>query len=137
MVKKSRTRKRSPKREPNSLEMQVIKECKRRKTRKTRVEYETERLPYYLTRSYIPDVVVVFPSGRKLYIEAKGWLRPADRTKMISVKKANPNLDIRFVFSKDNTLGRGSKTRYSDWCLTNGFPYHVGTDIPKEWFDDF
>lgn len=121
-------------REPNDLELSILKVIKHIKPRKVKVAYESERLPYHLTRAYVPDFVIDLSGGRKLYIEAKGYLRPGDRTKMIAVKKANPDLDIRFVFAKDNILYKGSKSRYSDWCKTNGFLYHVGLDIPKEWF---
>ena len=39
------------------------------------------------------------PNG--IYIEVKGWFKPSDRTKMESVIKCNPELDIRMLFQKD------------------------------------
>jgi len=54
---------------------------------------------------------------------------------MVSIKEQNPDLDIRIVFYRDNPsqLGRGSKTRPSDWAIKYGFPFAV-KEIPKEWF---
>lgn len=119
----------------NPLETKFYKILKRNRRLKS-VKYETKRLPYLLEKTYIPDFLVVTKDGnREIYIETKGYLRPADRTKMIAVKKANPDLDIRIVFAKDNTLGRGSKTRYSEWAKKHGFKYSVGA-IPKDWFTD-
>lgn len=51
---------------------------------------------------------------------------------MIAVKEFNPELDIRFYFPYDNKLRKSSKTRYSDWCRKNGFPFYVGK-VPKIW----
>lgn len=55
---------------------------------------------------------------------------------MVAVKENHPTIDIRIVFYRDNPsqLGRGSKSRPSDWALKNGFPFAVGS-IPREWFD--
>jgi len=67
------------------------------------------------------------------FIEVKGYLRPEDRTKMLAAIEANPGLDLRLLFSKDNVLRKGSKTKYSDWCNKHGIKYAIGT-VPKEWF---
>jgi hypothetical protein len=55
---------------------------------------------------------------------------------MLAVKESHPDIDIRIVFYRDNPsqLGRGSKTRPSDWALKNGFPFSIGS-IGKDWFD--
>ena len=103
------------------------------KGKKINVEYETHTIPYTVSRNYIPDFVCSFPNGRVVYIECKGWFRPEDRTKMLSVKRNNPGLDIRLVFSHDNKLNKTSKTRYSDWCRKNNFDFVVG-EIPKDWW---
>jgi hypothetical protein len=94
--------------------------------------YEGEKLPYYLEKKYIPDWTLTWPNGKVMYLEMKGWLRPSDRTKLIAVKKANPNIDIRIVFQTDNKLNKNSKTRYSKWAEKHGFPWAIKY-IPKEW----
>ena len=48
-----------------------------------------------------------------MIIEAKGFFKPSDRRKMLAVKEAHPHLDIRFVFMRDNTLSKNSKTTYT------------------------
>lgn len=59
-----------------------------------------------------------------IIIETKGRFLPADRTKHKAIKRQNPDLDIRFVFSNPNAkLNKGSKTTYADWCDRYGFKY--------------
>jgi hypothetical protein len=93
-------------------------------------EYEKRRLSYELPCVYIPDFEL--PNG--IIIEAKGWLKPSDRRKMVEVKRANPHLDIRFVFQKaSNRIGPGTKSAsYSRWAEHNGFPWAEGR-VPEAW----
>lgn len=101
------------------------------KRNKVDFEYEPYKVAYTLIKNYIPDFVL--PNG--ILIEAKGWLRPTDRTKLIAVKKSNPNLDLRIWFQADNYLTKKKHSKYSDWAKKNGFPFHVGTTLPKEWVE--
>lgn len=112
--------------------------------------YEPIKIPYVVPekhRTYTPDFIID-PNNRrriknvhtlkdlegKIIIETKGRLTTSDRNKMLYVKKANPSLDIRFIFMYDNFIRKGSNTRYSDWCEKHGFEYYIGEDIPKSWF---
>lgn len=95
--------------------------------------YEKSKLKYTLYKNYIPDFEVTLKDGTSFFIEVKGYLRPTDRTKMAAVKRDNPEVDIRFIFPKDNKLNKSSPTTYSQWAYKNGFPYYIGTDVPKEW----
>lgn len=54
-------------------------------------EYESTKVPYILQCNYTPDFLL--PNG--VYLETKGHLTPEDRRKMVAVKKANPDLDIK------------------------------------------
>lgn len=86
-------------------------------------------MAYVLKRTYCPDFQL--PNG--IFIEAKGKLDQETRSKMIAVKKAHPDLDIRIVFMKgENKLSRGSKMSYLQWAAKNGFPAADG-EIPDEW----
>lgn len=95
------------------------------------LEYEAERLTYTIEADYVPDFVVRFEDGRTMYLEAKGWLRPEDKKKMLLVKAQHPDLDIRFIFEKNNKFSR-SQVRYGDWAGKKGFPWAVG-QVPEEW----
>jgi hypothetical protein len=97
--------------------------------------YEPEKLPYVVRSNYIPDYRVITRSGKVIYIEVKGWLRPADKIKMEAVKRAHPEKDIRFVFQKDKPLYKGSKTTYSLWANKHGFMWSVKT-VPTEWLNE-
>lgn len=80
---------------------------------------------------YTPDVVL--PNG--IHVEIKGRFTGEARTKMIAVKKCNPDVDIRFLFQRDDWCTKNHKMRYSEWCEKNGFDYAIGEVIPSEWID--
>ena len=97
--------------------------------------YECYYLRYTIPESvhtYTPDFIL--PNG--ILIEAKGLFETADRKKHLLIKKQYPHLDIRFVFQNPkNTLYKGSKTTYSDWCKKYGYQYATKL-IPAEWFNE-
>ena len=96
---------------------------------KVKYEYEPDYFPYVIEHKYIPD----FRVG-DVYLETKGWLKPSDRRKMIAVKKANPDLDIRFVFqAPHNKISKRSKTTYAKWADKHGFPWCAYYAIPTSW----
>lgn len=95
-------------------------------------EYEKHKLKYNVPASlhtYTPDFVL----GNGVIVETKGRFTTADRKKMLHVKAAHPERDIRMVFSNSRTkLNKGSKTSYADWCVKNGFPF-ADKIIPEDW----
>jgi hypothetical protein len=100
--------------------------------------YETEKLTYTLTKDYVPDFIVTKKDGSKIYIEAKGLGRAFDydaRSKMVAVKQAHPDLDIRIVFMADRPFSKGGKMRPSDWARKNGYVCSIN-EIPEEWFNE-
>ena len=101
---------------------------------KQRIRYEKMSIRYavQMFRLYKPDFVL----NNGIIIEAKGWLRPSDRTKHLLIKEQYPDLDIRFLFQNaNNLLRKGSKTRYSDWCEKHGFLY-AHKEIPNQWLTE-
>lgn len=115
MVKKKKPR--------NKFEARIDRQLKRARAT---YAYESERIAYILSRHYIPDFILVTKTG-KVYIECKGYLRPEDKSKMVAVKRLNPNLDIRIVFYAHNE-------KNIRWAERNGFRYAIDR-IPKEWLD--
>lgn len=97
--------------------------------------YEQVKLKYIRPASqhiYTPDFVL----ANGIIVETKGRFLPADRQKHLLVKKHNPTLDIRFVFSNSRArITKTSRTTYADWCEKNGFKYADKT-IPQEWIDE-
>lgn len=90
------------------------------------------KLPYVLEMKYLPDIRL--PNGT--YVEIKGRLDSTDRRKMIAVKKAHPDLDIRFVFMRaHNLLYKGAKTTYAQWADKEGFVWSEGA-IPESWYTE-
>ena len=83
-------------------------------------------------REYLPDFHLL---KNDVYIEAKGRFLNQDRTKLIAVKKSNPEMDIRILFMYDNWVSKAKKKRYTDWCDFYGFPWHISRigNVPKEW----
>lgn len=98
------------------------------------VLYERSRVYYmYPARraEYRPDFIL--PNG--IIVETKGIFDAADRQKHLLIKRQCPELDIRFVFQRDNKLYAGSPTRYSQWAEKFGYKYGLGK-IPDGWFDE-
>lgn len=96
-------------------------------------EYEPYKLSYIIEANYVPD----FKLANGVLLEVKGYFRPDDRRKLLAVRKANPDADIRLVFqAPNNTLSKTSKTTYVDWAEKNGFAWCNAARIPIEWFDD-
>ena len=93
-------------------------------------QYESEKLNYTIEHNYTPDFVL----PNYTYLEAKGYWDPEDRRKILAVKKANPEADIRMVFqSPYNTISKKSKTTYAKWCDKHDIPWTSYQDIPIEW----
>lgn len=82
-------------------------------------------------RKYKPDFIVPRDGQPPLILEAKGILDGPTRSKMKDIKRANPTLDIRFLFDGKPTWARG-KIMVA-WCIKNGFRYHFGHEVPEEW----
>lgn len=106
----------------NKFEIKIDRQLKKSKLP---YKYESEKLAYYFTGHYIPDFVVTTQSGSKLYIEAKGYLRPEHKRKMVAVKKLHPTLDIRIIFYSYNK-------KYTRWAEKHNFTYSIG-ELPQEW----
>ena len=104
--------------------------------RSLKVEYEPEALIYtppVKQHKYWPDWKITRKDGSYFYIEYKGRLDLQTRKKMLAVKHAYPDLDLRFVFEKPyNKIRKGSPTRYCDWALKHGFKW-ANNCLPKGW----
>ena len=93
-------------------------------------EYESEKLGYTIEHTYTPDFVL----PNYTYIEAKGYWSPADRRKILNVKKSNPEIDLRMVFqSPYNKINKKSKTTYAQWCEKHDIPWSAYHNIPLDW----
>jgi hypothetical protein len=128
------------------FEERVVKQMDENKLKFT---YEKESINYYLQipRAYCEDcdskMVVTerwytpdfFMEGGVI-LEAKGKFGAPERKKMLAVKEAHPELDIRMVFMRDNKIHRRSTTRYTEWAEKHGYPSCVGA-LPKEWIKEF
>jgi hypothetical protein len=97
--------------------------------------YEKVKLKYIRPASehiYTPDFVL----ANGIIVETKGRFLLADRMKHLMVKKHNPDLDIRFVFSNSNArISKASKTTYAMWCRKHGYLFADKT-IPTEWINE-
>lgn len=85
----------------------------------------------FTTRWYTPDYF--FKNG--VIVEAKGRLDAEQRKKLLAVREAHPDIDLRLVFMRNNKIHPRSKTRYSDWAENNGFKWAIDS-IPIEWIEE-
>ncbi len=94
--------------------------------------YEPDKFNYVIEAKYTPD----FKVG-DVYLETKGFFKPADRRKMLAVKKCNPDLDVRLVFQAPyNKISKSSKTTYAMWAERHGFQWCSYTTIPLSWLHE-
>lgn len=97
--------------------------------------YEEIKIRYIKPASehqYTPD----FQLDNGIIVETKGRFLIADRKKHMLIKRQQPHLDIRFVFSNSSQkLNKGSRTSYAQWCVKNGFMYADKT-IPNSWVNE-
>ncbi len=97
--------------------------------------YEKVKLKYIRPASehiYTPDFVL----SNGIIVETKGRFLSVDRMKHLLVRKHNPDLDIRFVFSNSAAkISKGSRTTYAMWCNKYGYKYADKT-IPVEWLNE-
>jgi hypothetical protein len=113
----------------SGFEAKIVEQLR---AKKVKFEYESLKLKYTVpekVHTYTPDFVI---TRNGVIIEAKGRLDTETRKKMLWVKEAHPDLDIRILLMRDNPIRKGSKTRYSTWCEANGFPWAVG-EVPDDW----
>ena len=93
-------------------------------------EYESIKVPYTIQHNYTPDFIL----PNYVHLETKGYWDPADRRKILAVKKDNPELDLRMVFqSPYNKINKKSKTTYAMWCDKHDIPWTAYHNIPLEW----
>ena len=93
-------------------------------------EYESTKVPYVIQHHYCPDFVL----PNHVHLETKGYWDPADRRKILAVKKDNPDIDLRMVFQAPyNTISKKSKTTYAQWCENLGIPWTSFSTIPLDW----
>ena len=93
-------------------------------------KYESEKISYTIQHHYCPDFVL----PNHVYLEAKGYWAPADRRKILAVKKDNPDMDLRMVFQAPyNKINKKSKTTYAMWCEKHDIPWTAYHDIPIDW----
>ena len=97
--------------------------------------YESMKIHYVqpaTERQYTPDIVL----GNGIIVELKGRFLVADRKKHLLIKRQQPHLDIRFVFSNSKQkISKASRTTYADWCNKNGFQF-ADKEIPDHWIKE-
>lgn len=79
-------------------------------------------------RKYTPDLRIA-----GFYVEIKGKFTGENRAKMEDFLRGHPEVDLRFLFQRDNWLTGKHKSRYSDWARRLGVKWAVGTKVPEEW----
>ena len=103
-------------------------------------EYEKEHIIWIepeKVRKYNPDYFVYRRDGSLIVVEAKGRWTAEDRKKICFVTEQNPDLDLRMLFERDNTLSKSPKSKkYTEWCAMKGIKCAVGRAVPQRWLDE-
>lgn len=105
------------------------------RARGVKYTYEETKIRYIQPASehqYTAD----FELENGIIIESKGRFLVADRKKHLLIKRQQPHLDIRFIFSNSKQkISKASRTTYADWCNKNGFLY-ADKEIPDSWIKE-
>ncbi|TQX90254.1 MULTISPECIES: endodeoxyribonuclease [unclassified Rhizobium] len=84
-------------------------------------QYETKRLPFQLTKHYLPDFV---NESAKEILEVKGRFTAEDRQKHRAIAAQYPDWSVTIVFQNpDAKISKTSKTTYAAWCDANGIKW--------------
>lgn len=130
----------------SGLESKIAKELNELKVVYT-YEPKDGKIPYTIPESYhkyTPDFIILTKSGKQIIVETKGLWDHADRYKHLLIRQQQPDLDIRFIFTRSKQkIRKGSKTTYADICEGRGrrpyrgvtWPYAEQT-IPKDWLEE-
>ena len=98
--------------------------------------HQPDHLKYIKQCKYTPDFLIVTRTGKKIYIETKGYWKSDERSKHKMVCKQNPEIDLRLVFmNANNKLNKNSKTTYASWCDKYKIKW-ADKYIPEAWFDE-
>jgi len=81
-----------------------------------------------IRRRYTPDLAI-----GTFFVEIKGKLDSATRSRMEAFHEGRPEIDLRYIFQRDNWLTSKHKNKYSDWAKKLGVKYHIGQEVPEEW----
>ena len=93
-------------------------------------EYESKKISYVIQHHYTPDFIL----PNHVILECKGYWDAQDRRKIKTIKKDNPDIDLRMVFqSPFNTISKKSKTTYAKWCEKLDIPWTSFHNIPLDW----
>ena len=94
-------------------------------------EYETTRIAYQIQHHYTPDFIL---PNKHVLLECKGYWDAKDRRKIKTIKKQNPDLDLRMVFQAPyNRISKKSKTTYAQYCERHDIPWTSYANIPLKW----
>lgn len=103
-----------------------------------KVIYETDKVIYRIparNHKYTPDFRLPKPGGF-FYVETKGIWSVQDRAKCLLCIAQNPGIDLRMVFSNQNSrIYKGSTTTYAMYCEKHGIKY-AHKWIPDEWLEE-
>lgn len=91
---------------------------------KIKSSYESRKLPYILSKTYTGDFFI-----KDTILEVKGVLTPADKEKMLAVKKQHPHERIVFVFMAPHKRVPHSKKTHAQWAEKNGFEWIALDDL--------
>lgn len=98
-------------------------------------DYECETWDYqHDPQTYTPDFKVVLPNSTVQYYEAKGKMTDQTRKKLLSIKRCNPDKDLKIIFERSNNkLKAGGKMTYATWADKYKLPWSE-KEIKETWY---
>lgn len=99
-------------------------------------DYEQETWTYqHQPQKYTPDFRIFMPDGTVQYYEAKGKMTDETRKKLVSIKRCNPDKDLKIIFERaGNKLKAGGKMTYGTWADKTGIEWNEKS-VSSSWLD--
>jgi len=88
-------------------------------------EYEPTTFSVILKTPHKVDFKVYPKDGEPYYVEAKGYLRPANRDLIARFREQHPDVDYRMIFENPHKkLSKGPRAwTYAKWCKRLDIPW--------------
>ena len=80
--------------------------------------YESLKVPYTISKNYIPDFVGEDKRGIQILVEAKGYFRVGDTQKYTSIRDSIGPYDelVFLLYDHKKKIRKGAKMNMGQWC---------------------
>jgi len=95
-------------------------------------DFEPFKVPYVVSKKYIPDFVYKPKDGKTVLIECKGYFRVGDTQKYKAINNTVNDYELIFLLYNPKKLVRkGAKMNMGQWCEKEGMKWYTLDTVDK------